>query len=299
MPPDQARFECRSGSLPYDLPVPAHLKVLRVNHINQIVDDYDGALLHLRDLFGGQFLREIGANPVTAGCLVDVGGEIVELLAPKVMDRAEGKQLTRYGPHYQGVEIMVPSVPEALEVMKERGIRTLLERGVDFYTMPSSTQGVCLQVYDGDWHADVPPAPYVNPKRAGQWWEREHPIGFRGLHHLSFACTDVQEAERFWCELTGGEVTYRAERPAVAATGVGLDIGIPVELIAATGPGAIDRYVDRYGPRIWATTFSVRELGATAAYFAARGVELVPGDAPGTLMVPPERNLHVVYQFME
>jgi catechol 2,3-dioxygenase-like lactoylglutathione lyase family enzyme len=283
----------------YPRPVVAQLKILKVNHINQIVGDQAEALSQLQYLFDGQFLMEIGTNPVTAGCLVDVGGEIIELLAPKVLDKAEGKQFTKYGPHYQGVEIMVPSVSEALAIIKERGIRTLLERGVDFYTMPSATQGVCLQVYDGDWHADSPPAPYVNPMRTRQWWEEDHPIGFRGLHHLSFACADVDQAQRFWSDLTGGEVTYRADRPAVSATAVGLDIGIPVELIAPTGPGALHHYVDRYGPRIWATTFAVRDLGATAAYFRSRDVELVPGDAPDSLMVPPARNLQVVYQFME
>jgi catechol 2,3-dioxygenase-like lactoylglutathione lyase family enzyme len=279
--------------------VPAQLKILRVNHINQIVDDYDAALSHLQDLFGGQFLRKIGANPFTAGCLVDVGGEIIELLAPKILDKAEGRQLTKYGAHYQGVEILVASVSEALEVIKERGIRTLAERGGDFYTLPAATQGVCLQVYDGDWHADPPPTQYENPLRTGQWWEEEHPIGFRGLHHLSFACADLDEAERFWCDLTGGEVTYRADRPSVAATAVGVDIGIPVELIAPTGPGALHDYLDRYGARIWATTFSVRDLDATAAYFTSRGIGLVPGDAPDALMVPLEHNLHVVYQFVE
>jgi hypothetical protein len=277
----------------------AQLKILKVNHINQIVDDYDTAVAHLQDLFGGQFLREIGANPFTAGCLVDVGGEIIEVLAPKIMDKAEGKLLAKYGPHYQGIEIMVPSVPESLEIVKQRGIGILLERGADFYTKPSATQGVCLQVYDGDWHADPPPAPYANPMRTGEWWGEEHPIGYRGLHHLSFACTDLEEAERFWCDLTGGEVTYRTERPAVAATAVGLDIGIPVELIAPTGPGPIEEYMARYGPRVWATTFAVRDLRATAAYFASRGIELMPGDSPDSMMVPPPRNLHAIYQFME
>ena len=138
--------------------MPAQLKILGVNHINQIVDDYDAAVGHLEDLFGGQFLREIGANPFTAGCLVDVGGEIIEVLAPKIMDKAEGKLLARYGPHYQGIEILVPSVPEALEVVKQRGVGILIERGNDFYTQPSATQGVCLQVFGGDWRADPPPA---------------------------------------------------------------------------------------------------------------------------------------------
>ena len=83
--------------------MPPQLKILRLNHVNQIVGDYDAALSHLQGLFGGQFLRNIPANAVTDGCLVDVGGEIIELLAPKVLDKAEGKQLTKYGQHYQGV----------------------------------------------------------------------------------------------------------------------------------------------------------------------------------------------------
>jgi catechol 2,3-dioxygenase-like lactoylglutathione lyase family enzyme len=276
----------------------APLKILKVNHINQIVDDYDGAVAHLHDLFGAQFLRDIGPNPLTAGCFVQVGGEIFELLVPKVLDRAEGKQLARYGPHYQGIEVQVRSLPESLQAVRERGIGILLERSSDFLTKPSATLGVCLQVYAGDWHADPPPAPYVNPLRPAPWWQ-EHPIGYRGLHHISFACEDLVEAEQFWCELTGGVVTHRAQWPAAAASAVGLDIGIPIELVAATGPGLIQEYLDRYGPRVWATTFAVCDLGATEAHFASLGIELLPGDAPGSRMVPPESNHHVVYQFTE
>jgi len=275
---------------------PAPLKILRVNHINQIVEDYDGSIAHLQDLFGGVFLRQVMPNPVTAGCLVDVGGEIIELLAPKTLERGEGKQFAKYGPHYAGIEVLVPSVPDALAAVKDRGLRTLLERGGDFFTHPASTQGVCLQVFGGDWHADPPPIAYDNPKRSAREWE-EHPIGFRGLHHMSFACTDVDEAADFWCELTGGAVTYRAERPGVGAIAVGLDLGIPVEVIAPTGPGAIADYLERYGPRVRATTFAVKDLDAAAAYFASRDVALVPGEAPGTLLLPPEHNLGLVYQF--
>jgi catechol 2,3-dioxygenase-like lactoylglutathione lyase family enzyme len=274
------------------------LTILKVNHINQIVDDYEAAVGHLQDLFGGQFLRDMGPNPLTAGCLVQVGGEIFELLVPKVLDKAEGKQLARYGPHYQGIEILVPSLPEALQAVRERDIGILFEGRTYFLTKPSETFGVCLQVYAGDWHADPPPAPYVNPLRPARWWQ-EHPIGYRGVRHISFACQDLDEAERFWCELTGGTVTHRAEWPGSAAAAVGLDIGIPIELVAATGPGLIQEYLDRYGPRVWATTFSVRDLDATEAHFASRGIELLPGDAPGSMMVPPECNYHVVYQFIE
>jgi len=162
----------------------------------------------------------------------------------------------------------------------------MLERNTDFLTKPSSTFGVCLQVYAGDWHADPPPAPYVNPLRPSSWWQ-EHPIGYQGLHHITFACEDLVGAERFWCELTGGTVTHRADRPTASASAVGLDIGISIELVAPTGPGLIQDYLDRYGPRVWATTFAVRNLDATESHFAARGIELLPGDAPGSMMVPP------------
>jgi catechol 2,3-dioxygenase-like lactoylglutathione lyase family enzyme len=182
--------------------------------------------------------------------------------------------------------------------VRERGIGILLVGKTYFSTKPSETLGVCLQVYAGDWHADPPPAPYVNPLRPPRWWS-EHPIGYRGFHHISFACEDLDAAERFWCELTGGTVTHRAQWPASAATAVGLDIGIPIELVAATGPGLIQEYLDRYGPRVWATTFAVRDLGATKEHFATRGIELLPGDAPGSMMVPPEHNHNVVYQFIE
>jgi hypothetical protein len=43
----------------------------------------------------------------------------------------------------------------------------------------------------------------------------------------------------------------------------------------------------------------VRDVEATAAYFSSRGIELIAGDSPGAMMVPLERNLHVVYQFVE
>ena len=133
--------------------------------------------------------------------------------------------------------------------------------------------------------------------RSKQWWE-EHPIGFRGLHHVSFACRDLEEAEHFWCGLTGGQVTYRTERPAVVAASVGLDIGCPVEIVAPAGPGPIDDYLNRYGPGLWSITFAVGDLKLTAGYFASRGIELLPGDSPDSMMVPPECNLSVVYQFV-
>lgn len=279
--------------------MPPRLDILRINHINHIVADYDEALSHYCDLFGGQFLMKIGANPFTDGCLIDVGGEIIEILAPKVLDKAEGKQLTKYGPHYQGIEFWVPSTADAREAVTARGIRLMINRDDDFFTMAADTQGVVLQIFDGNWHRDPPPENYSNAKRPASWWRDEHPIGIVGLAHMSFATRDLETARAFWLDLTGGRVTYRAPRPNATATSIGLDIGIPVELLAPTGDGTLSAYLDRYGPRIRATTFRVRDLDQTATYFKSRGIELIAGDVDGSLMIPPEENLMVVFQFMQ
>jgi hypothetical protein len=92
--------------------------------------------------------------------------------------------------------------------------------------------------------------------------------------------------------------TARSE-PGVAATAVGLDIGIPVEVVAPTGPGAMEDYLDQYEPRVWGVTFSVRDLGVATEYFASKGITLEEGDSADTMMMPPKANLQVIYQFME
>ncbi|MGE0878555.1 MAG: hypothetical protein AB7L13_17740 [Acidimicrobiia bacterium] len=280
-----------------------YLEILRVNHINHIASDYDATLAHYQDLFGGQFLMKIGANDFTDGCLVDVGGEIFELLIPKILDKAEGKQLSKFGPHYQGVEYWVPSKDEAVEAVKARGIGLLYERSNDFLTKAPDTRGVALQIYDGNWHAEGGHWNYTNQKRPESYWRDEHPIGFTGLRQMSFATDDLEGSVAFWLDLTGGRETYRAARPNATATAVGLDIGtnasIPVEIIAPTGEGSLARYIDKYGTRIRATTFGVIDLGRTEKYFASKGIRMLPGDLPDSLMIDPEQNFMAIFQFVE
>lgn len=279
--------------------MPGCLEILCINHINHLTTDYDASLAHYEDLLGGQFLMKIGFNNYTDGCLIDVGGEIVELLIPKILEKAEGRQLTKLGPHYSSIELYVPNLAEAKEAVVGRGIRLLMEGRADFFTLGADTEGIVLQVFDGNWHREPRPPSFVHSKRPVQWWTETHPIGYTGLKHVSFATDDLDRSLKFWTELTGGQEMYRADRPTANARAIGIDIGIPVELIAPVGDGRVSKFIETYGTKLRATTFGVRDLAKTEAYFASKGYPLVPGDIPDSLMLTAEQNRGAILQFME
>jgi catechol 2,3-dioxygenase-like lactoylglutathione lyase family enzyme len=277
----------------------APLQIIRINHLNHLTSDWDATLAHYEDLLGGAYLMQIGGNPFTDGFLIDVGGEIIEVLLPKVLDKAEGRQLTKLGPHYSSIELYVPDLAEAKDAVTSRGIRLLIDGHADFLTVGADTEGVILQCYDGNWHSDPPPRNYKGPKRTAEWWRDVHPIGFTGLHQVSFATDDLERSRTFWLELCAGEETYRAARPTANAEAIGIDIGIPVELIAPVGEGSVSRFIDHYGTKIRALTYEVVDLGRTEAYFASKGITLVPGDIPESLMLTAEDNRGAIMQFVQ
>jgi catechol 2,3-dioxygenase-like lactoylglutathione lyase family enzyme len=279
--------------------MPAPLQIIRVNHLNHLTTDWDATLAHYEDLLGGRYLMQIGGNPFTDGFLIDVGGEIIEVLLPKILDKAEGRQLTKLGPHYSSIELHVPDLAEAREAVTSRGIRLLLESHSDFLTVGSDTEGVILQCYDGDWHCDPPPAHFTGAKRAPEWWRDVHPIGYTGLRQVSFATDDLERSRGFWLELCAGQELYREARPAANAEAIGIDIGIPVELISPVGEGTVSRFVDHFGAKIRAITYGVADLGRTESYFASKGVTLAPGDIAESLMLTAEDNRGAIIQFVE
>jgi len=279
--------------------VPTSLQIRRIGHLNHLNTDEAATRMHYEDLLGAQYLMDIRPNPLTAGYLLDLAGEIIEALIPKVMDRAEGKQLAKLGPHYSSIELLVPDLDDAKEMIKGRGIRLLLEGGGDFLTMPADTEGILLQVFDGDWHADPPPPRFVAPKRPMEWWRDQHPIGYLGLRHVTFMTDDIGSSRDFWLELCGGHEVYREARPDANAEAIGLDIGIPVELLTPVGDGPAMAFFEKFGKKIRSITFNVAELGRTKEYFSSRGITLAAGDLPGSLMLTAEDNRGGIIQFVE
>jgi catechol 2,3-dioxygenase-like lactoylglutathione lyase family enzyme len=281
--------------------MPGQLVFQRMNHVNAIVDGFDAAIDHHVQLFGAQLLQR-HIEPETDNCLLAMGGVIIELFTPKGgRERGMGRLLDTYGHHYQGVEWLVPSTVEALDVIRERGIRVIYGvEGVFFMTHPADCLGVSLEIFDGDWHRTPKPPNFLEAIHPISYWSDEHPLGITGLKHLSQAVTDLDAAVDWYVDLVGTTELYREPRPNAGAMAAGLQMGIDVvELLAPVEEGRITEYIERYGPRLRATTFSVRDLGAVERYFADRGITMVPGDGPRSLAIPVEQNYGLLYEFAE
>lgn len=126
-----------------------------------------------------------------------------------------------------------------------------------------------------------------------------HPLGLTGLVGYSVVVTDLDAARGFLESFLSARVVYEADRPHVGAKAVGLQVADDiVELLAPTGDGAIARHHYRCGDGIRATRIGARDLGRVRDHFAAKGIELVPGDAEASLALRPEDNLDVIIEFV-
>lgn len=277
-----------------------HVDFTRVQHINAIVDGYHASIDHFRDVFGAPLNLEVARADVDI-CLITVGGVIFELTAPKPDHPSRRRaSLERRGEHYSGVEYQVDDLAVAKERVREKGLGILVDTPLHFVTDPADSFGVAFEVYQGDWHADPPPVAFAEPIGDAERWRDRSPFGFLGLARYSVAVRDLDGATAFFRDLTGAPVRYRAERPGATAEAVGLQIGDGVtELIAPVGPGPIAAFLDASGERIRATTFAVRDLAQVERHLASHGLDLVAGDAPGTMALPAEANHGLRFEFCE
>jgi catechol 2,3-dioxygenase-like lactoylglutathione lyase family enzyme/predicted enzyme related to lactoylglutathione lyase len=273
--------------------MPKALECLHMNHINAMVEDLDRGVAHLRDLYGAQFNRDLPGEHWHA-CLITIGGVMFELFAP-----SEYLLHARFGPHYVGVEYQVPDVDDVRAQVLARGMRVIRELGVAIHVHPAEAFGVAWEFYGHSFHDDPPPVEYVEPLKSPDYW-REHPLGYRGLKRFSVAVSDLAAATTFFREFLGAAVLYEEARPVVAARAIGFTLDDTVaELISPIGSGPIEQHLARYGDGIRSTVFAVEDLDQVTRHFAERGVTLGPGDAPDTLMIAPEDNLGLLFEFSE
>jgi Glyoxalase/Bleomycin resistance protein/Dioxygenase superfamily len=276
------------------------VRVVHMTHLNAIVDGFDDTVELFQRRFGAQFNMDIPGSEVHA-CLVNVGRVIFELFAPhERAERGQGRLLARYGDHYIGIEYQVPDLDQARAAVADHKMRILNDPGVYFLTHPADSFGVSFEIYDGDWHAEPPPAPYVEAIKPAAYWRDEHGLGCAGLKRYSIAVRDLTPAVTFFREAFGAEVLYEASRLGAAARAVGLGLADTVaELISPVGPGPVADYLERYGERIRATVLAVRDLGQAQRYFADQGLDLGPGDAPDTLALSEHDSHGLRFEFSE
>lgn len=266
------------------------LVVEKMNHINQVLVDYDGAMDFYKRVFGAKvtFDGREQFGPYN-NCIFYIGPVIMELFSP-CDETGLGKITARYGDTWQGVELRTANLDDSIEAVKARNLRIVDHNPTMwFFTLPSECHGLCLEIVDSK----------------GGTFAEDHgltnPFGITGLKNLSVAVKDVDAASVFYADLVkDATVVYREDRPTAQAVGVGMNFGPEtIEFLAPTGDGPLADYLTRYRPQIRGITLRVESLDTVEKHLAACDLPSVPGDAPDTLAIPPEHNYGVLYQFSE
>jgi catechol 2,3-dioxygenase-like lactoylglutathione lyase family enzyme len=270
------------------------VELVKLNHVNAIVDGYDSAVEHFVGRIGFQFNMTVG-NPGEGvdACLVSLGPVIFELFAPRQRtERGQGRLLALYGDHYIGAEYQVADLAVAREACAAGGLRILTDLGHVFFTHPRDCFGFSWELWDGDWHAPRPDvfSSFV-PLHPDAYWRDEHPLGVTGLACLRLAVPDLEEAVARFDRVFGAAVTYRDARPAIGAEAAGVDVGgTVIELLRPTGPGELRSFLERYGPRLRSTVFEVADLDQAQRHLESAGIPLVDGDDAKSRLLAPEHN---------
>jgi hypothetical protein len=301
----------------------AAVDLIQYNHMNQLVESYEGAVAHFTTALGAQFLWEAPPNPFTRAGLVNFGGAIIELVekrrpmgvrpswvSPVPGDRSSFWYCTgttgfimdwdQLGPHFAGCEFLVSDLSTAMAATRSLGLRVNDQSEWHFFlTYGEQCHGVSFEITTVDWYATPSPLPYAEDLKDVSYWRDEHPLGITG-YRFSVALPDIDGTAAFYEEFCGATLRYREDRPAVAARAIGLQIGdIVVDFLAPTGSGPISEFVDRYGGRIRSMIFEVKDLDSVRRYFDERKIALTAGDAQNSIAIVADQNHGVRYQFEE
>jgi hypothetical protein len=266
------------------------IRALDVQHVNVVHEGYDAVVDHYSQLFGGVVVFD-RQQPTWHACLLAVGGTLFEIFAPD-----EFFLHTRYGSHYFGIEYRVDDIDAVRETLAAHGVRIVRDLDVAVHTHPADSHGVSLEFFAGDFHTD--PELLDVPMPPPSYWRDQHPLGITGLHGCTVAVRDLEAARAHFEALLEHDVRYEASRPTVAGTGVGLQVGGAVlELVAPNDDGPLHDHLLEHGEGIRSTVFSVVDLDRVRDHFRAHGIDLVPGDVPDSLAIPPEHHLDVLVEF--
>jgi hypothetical protein len=266
------------------------LRVLEIDHINQLLPDTDQALEYYERVYGASdfrvFRKEFGPYD---NFVFKLGSMTVEIFTPGDPEHSFGKQYSRFGANWQAVLWRVPDLEEAIATFQQLDI-PLVDVELDpdrrwAFTDPRATY-FSIQLEDRDeWDKSVVPAA----------------IGAERMSGFTAVVKDAEEAARFFTTLMAdSDVLYQEDRPKLDATAIGLTVdGYTMELLSPTGDGEIADFIEHNRVRIRTATFQVDSLEQLAKHFETHGITLVEGDREGTLATKPADNLGVMMQFTE
>ncbi len=268
------------------------IRPVRVNHMNVVLRDHDTSVAHFCERYGAEFMADMPQREFHAS-LVEMGQVIFELFVPH-----DYLICSRYGPHYLGLEWQA-DMDEVRAAVADHGLGIVRDIGLALHTDPADCFGVSYEFYGGyfldrDWEllgGKIKPVSY---------WRDEHPLGLTGLKGYTHAVEDIEAAGAFLQSFLGAEPVYEVERPALAAHAKGLQVADAViELLAPSGEGPIREYLNRHGQGIRSTVFGVRNIEQARGCLAGRDFPCEAGTSDGSIAVPAEANLGLIFEFSE
>ena len=272
----------------------------RLNHMNLVLESYEGAKAHVQAKFDAEIVAEVPKAEYSA-LLFATGSVLFEAFVPSVW-----LLNARYGPHIVGVEYQA-DMDTVVAAVKERGMRIIRESryekdlagnpGYALHTHPADGFGVSYEFYHDDFHTwNWPGLGQITP--VAGW--ADHPLGHIGQKGYTHVVGDIAAASTFLQGFLGATEVYTADRPEIGARAIGLRIAdVTVELQTPTGPGLIADHHSRYGDGIRAVLFCVRDLAAARQHLEGRGMPVTTGSLPGSIAIRPEANLGIIFEFME
>lgn len=263
---------------------------LRLNHMNAVVEDFDKSVQVFSNLYGAEFVVDL-PSPEFHACLLAFGGGIFELFAPSAY-----LLNARHGPFHLGVEYQA-DMDEVRAAIAERDIRIIRDIGHALHTHPDDTLGVSFEFY-GDYFHDREWPLLGRPIQSSTYWRDTHPMGMASLKGYSIVVEELDAALGFLRSFFKTETVYEESRLFGAGRAVGLQVGDSViEVLAPEGHGDIASYLQRHGPGIRSTLFSVADTAKASAYLKDRGVDVVEGSAPGRIALPASSNSGLLFEF--
>jgi catechol 2,3-dioxygenase-like lactoylglutathione lyase family enzyme len=265
-----------------------------LNHVNIVPDDYDQAVEHLMDFYGGRFLMDVPVGGEHRACLIEIGRMIIEIFTPSF-----GSLLKRSpGPCVLGVEYQA-DIAQVRETIAEMAMPIAMDHGEVLHVHADDCLGMSVEFYAlafvGEDRIQAVP-----PLESQAYWRDEHPLGLTGLMGYTLAVRNEAAATEFLKRFLGAERVYEEARPVQGGRAIGLKIADAiVELLVPSGTGIIESHLDQAGEGIFSIVFSARDMERVRSYHAERSVELIDGLAPGRLGVPPSVNHGIFIEFTE
>ncbi len=263
----------------------ATLNVLRHGHVNQFANDYDHVLKFYRDVFDAEVCLEFkepdfgGANAVYLA-----GAACFEVFAATSPDLAIGNSIKRFGQRWHSLEWTVPSLDEAIEVAKERGLRiTDQSAGNYIFLHPRDCQGLCLE---------LSPHFFDNDPRGEDDWDptmgaNTNPVGLVSGPTITLCVPDAEASVVWMSELTQREPSETHAGTAMNSYAIDFNDHI-IEFVTPTyspSEAGIKTALDARGPSIYAVTLPVKSLAAATTVLQSKGLTVTEILAPESTLL--------------